>query len=144
MAIYQRFTVLDFSVVKDYGPYLRGLFRWAMSHLQQGSKVIGKKRLYKRVSMLPKMLLLDNIKTAFRKCTKQQLGAGNKATKRKAQPRNNSLPPGQKAKISPQQRKAGKRVFRKVNNGFCGSGVLRMNKIRTRSIFYSRHSNLHL
>ena len=69
------------------------------------------------------------MKTAFRKCTKQQLGAGKKAAKRKAQPRNNSLPPGQKAKTFAQQRKAGKRVFRKVNNGFCALGVLRMNKI---------------
>ena len=40
------------------GSIFKGLFRWAMSQLQQGGKVIGKK-LYKRVSMLPKMFLTE-------------------------------------------------------------------------------------
>ena len=40
------------------GSIFKGLFRRAMPHLQQGAKVI-RKKLYKRVSMSPKMFLME-------------------------------------------------------------------------------------
>lgn len=103
------------------GSIFRGLFRRAMPHLQQGTKVIGEKALQTSVQVAQDFVDEHNIKTAVRKRTKQALGlpsqnssqeqsgACKKATKRKAQPRYNSSPPDKKAKTSPQKRKAGKR-----------------------------------
>ena len=61
------------------------------------------------------MLAGENLKTATKKRAKQALGlpsqnspqsgAGKKGTKRKAQPRKNSSPPGKKQKTSLQQEK---------------------------------------
>ncbi|CAH3033852.1 unnamed protein product, partial [Porites lobata] len=79
------------------GSIFRGLFRWAMPHLQQGAKVIGKKALQTGVNVVQDVLDGDNIKTAVHKRTKQALGlpsqnslqtqsgAGKKAIKRKGQ-----------------------------------------------------------
>ncbi|CAH3171407.1 unnamed protein product, partial [Porites lobata] len=73
------------------------LFRWAMPHLQQGAKVIGKKALQTDVNVVQDVLDGDNIKTAVHKRTKQALGlpsqnslqtqsgADKKAIKRKGQ-----------------------------------------------------------
>ena len=55
------------------GSIFRGLFRWAMPHLQQGAKVIGKKALQTGVNVVQDVLDGDNIKTAVHKSTKQAL-----------------------------------------------------------------------
>ena len=99
------------------GSIFKGLFRWAMPHLQQGAKVIGKKALQTGVNVAQDVLDGDNIKKAISKQAKQALGlpaqnslqgqsgAGKKAIKRKAQGSKISLPPGKKAKTSPQAKK---------------------------------------
>ena len=99
------------------GSIFRGLFRWAMPHLQQGAKVIGKKALQTGVNVVQDVLDGDSIKTAVHKRTKQALGlpsqnslqtqsgAGKKAIKRKGQGTKISSPQGKKAKTSPQQKK---------------------------------------
>ncbi|CAH3017893.1 unnamed protein product, partial [Porites evermanni] len=105
------------------GSIFRGLFRWAMRHLQQGAKVIGKKALHTGVNVVQDVLDGDNIKTAVHKRTKQALGlpsqnslqgqsgASKKAIKRKAQGTKISSPPGKKAKTSPQQKEAQREIF---------------------------------
>ena len=99
------------------GSIFRGLFRWAMPHLQQGAKVIGQKALQTGVNVVQDVLDEDNIKTAVHKRTRQALGlpfqnslqgqseTGEKAIKRKAQGSKISSPLGKKAKTSPQQKK---------------------------------------
>ena len=98
------------------GSIFKGLFRWAMPHLQQGARVLGKKALQTGVDVGQVVLAGENLKTATKKRPKQALGlpsqdspqsgAGKKkGTKRKAQPRKNSSPPGKKRKTSPQQEK---------------------------------------
>ena len=99
------------------GSIFKGLFRWAMPHLPQGAKVIGRKALQMGVNVAQDVLDGDNIKTAVHKRTKQALGlpsqnslqeqsgAGKKSIKRKAQGTKISSPPGKKAKTSPQQKK---------------------------------------
>ena len=105
------------------GSIFKGLFRWAMPHLQQGAKVLGKKALQTGVEMAQDVLDGDDVKTAFSKRTKQvlgdlttqnssQSGSGRKATKRKAQPSKNSSPLGKRAKASPQRKKP-KTIFDK-------------------------------
>ena len=88
-----------------------------MPHLQQGAKVIGRKALQTGVNVAQDVLDGDNIKKAISKQAKQvlglpaqnslqrQSGAGKKAIKRKAQGSKISLPPGKKAKTSPQAKK---------------------------------------
>ena len=46
------------------GSIFRGLFHWAMPHLQQGAKVIGKKALQTGFNVAQDVLDGDNIKTA--------------------------------------------------------------------------------
>ena len=106
------------------GSIFRGLFRWAMPHLQQGAKVIGKKALQTGVNLVQDVLDGDNIKTVVHKRTKQALGlpsqnslqgqsgAGKKSIRRKAQGSTISSSPGKKAKTSPQQKKS-KTIFDK-------------------------------
>ena len=107
------------------GSIFKGLFRWAMPHLQRGAKVIGRKALQTGVNVAQDVLCGDNIKTAISKQAKQaignmtsqksqqaQSGAGQKGTKRKAQGSKISSPPGKKAKTSPQQNKS-KTIFDK-------------------------------
>ena len=101
------------------GSIFRGLFRWAVPHLKQGAKMLGKKALQTGVNVAQDVLAGENLKTAVAKQDKKALGipsqnspqsgAGKKGTKRKAQPRNNSSPPGKKRKTSPQQKKLEKR-----------------------------------
>ncbi|CAH3126509.1 unnamed protein product [Porites lobata] len=79
------------------GSIFKGLFRWAMPHLQQGAKVIGRKALQTGFNVAQDVLDGDNIKTAVHKRTKQALGlpsqnalqgqsgAGKKSIKRKTQ-----------------------------------------------------------
>ena len=93
----------------------RSLFRWAVPHLQQGAKMLGRKALQTGVSVKQDALAGENLKTATKKRAKQALGlpskkfpqsgAGKKGTKRQAQPRKNSSPQGKKRKTSPQQEK---------------------------------------
>ena len=97
------------------GSIFRGLFHWAVPHLQEGAKMLGKKALQTGVDVAQDVLAGENLKTATKKRAKQALslpsqdsphsGAGKKGTKRKAQPRKNILPPGRKRKTSPQQEK---------------------------------------
>ena len=97
------------------GSIFKGLFRWAMPHLQQGAKMLGKKALQTGVQVAQDVLGGENVKTATNKRAKQALGLpsqnssqsgeGRKAIKRKAQPRKNSSPPGKRVKASPQQKK---------------------------------------
>ena len=107
------------------GSIFKGLFRWAMPHLQQGAKVIGRKALQTGVNVAQDVLGGDNIKTAISKQAKQaignmtsqksqhaQSGAGKKRIKRKAQGSTISSPPGKKAKTFPQQKKS-KTIFDK-------------------------------
>ena len=75
VGVYQPSTVLQrFQRGYGLGSIFRGLFRWAMPHLQQGAKVIGKKALQTGVNVVQDVLDGDNIKTAVHKRTKQALG----------------------------------------------------------------------
>ena len=79
------------------GSIFKGLFRWAMPHLQQGAKMLGKKALQTGVQVAQDVLGGENVKTATKKRAKQALGlpsqnssqsgAGKKAIKRKAEPK---------------------------------------------------------
>ena len=95
------------------GSIFKDLFRWAMPHLQQGAKMIGKKALQTGVNVAQDILDGDNLKTAIRKQAKQAIAnmtsqksrqaqsvVGQKGTKRKAQGSKISSPPGKKAKAS--------------------------------------------
>ena len=97
------------------GSIFKGIFRWAMPHLQQGAKMLGKRTLQTGVDVAQDVLGGEYVKTATKKRAKQALGlpsqnpsqsgGGRKAIKRRAQPRKNSSPPGKTAKASPQQKK---------------------------------------
>ena len=100
------------------GSIFRGLFRWAVPHLKQGAKILGKKALQTGVAVGQDILEGKNLNQSIQKRGKQaigelasqnssqaQSGDGRKATKRKAQPSNISSPPGKKRKTSPQQKK---------------------------------------
>ena len=76
------------------GSIFKGLFRWAMPHLQQGAKVLGTKALQTGVQVAQDVLDGDDVKTAVSKRAKQALGdmtsqnssqsgSGRKGTKRK-------------------------------------------------------------
>ena len=92
------------------GSIFRGLFRWAVPHLQEGAKMLGKKALQTGVDVAQDVLAGENLKTATKKRAKQALGlpsqdspqsgAGKKGTKRKAQPRKNSSPRQETENIS--------------------------------------------
>ena len=56
------------------GSIFKGLFRWAMPHLQQGAKVLGKKALQTGVDVAQDVLAGENLKTATKKRAKQALG----------------------------------------------------------------------
>ena len=56
------------------GSIFRGLFRWAVPHLQQGAKMLGKKALQTGVSVAQDVLAGENLKTATKKRVKQALG----------------------------------------------------------------------
>ena len=56
------------------GSIFKGLFRWAMPHLQQGAKVLGTKALQTGVQVAQDVLDGDDVKTAVSKRTKQALG----------------------------------------------------------------------
>ena len=83
--------------------------------------MLGKKALQTGVSVAQDVLAGENRKTATTKRVKQamglpsqnspQSGDGKKGTKRKAQPRKNSSPPGKKRKTSPQHKKPKKQIF---------------------------------
>ena len=96
------------------GSIFRGLFHWAMPHLHQGAKVIGKKALQTGFNVAQDVLDGDNIKTAVQKRTKQALGLPSQnllqgqsgaGKKSKAQGTKISSSPGKKAKTSPLQKK---------------------------------------
>ena len=103
------------------GSIFKGLFRWAMPHLQQGAKMLGKKALQTGVDVAQDVLAGENVKTATKKRAKQALGlpsqnssqsgGGRKAIKRKAQPRKNSSPPSKRVKTSPQQKRKPEEKF---------------------------------
>ena len=85
------------------GSVFKGLFRWAMPHLQQGAKVLGKKASQTGAQVAQDVLEGNNVNTALAKRSKEAIGglvsqAGRcrKATKRKVQFR--GLPPFKKRK----------------------------------------------
>ena len=85
------------------GSIFKGLFRWAMPHLQQGAKVLGKKALQTGVQVAQDVLEGNNVNTALAKRSREasgglvpQAGGGQKSTKRKVQFR--GLPPFKKRK----------------------------------------------
>ena len=70
----------------------KGLFRWAMPHLQQGAKVLGKKALQTGAQVAQDVLQGNNVNTALAKRSKEAIGglvpqarSGRKSTKRKVQ-----------------------------------------------------------
>ena len=72
------------------GSIFKGLFRWAMPHLQQGAKVLGKKALQTGVQVAQDVLEGNNVNTALAKRSKEaisglvpQAGSGRKSTKQK-------------------------------------------------------------
>ena len=72
------------------GSIFKGLFRWAMPHLQQGAKVLGKKALQTGVQVAQDVLEGNNVNTALAKRSREaigglvpQAGSGRKSTKRK-------------------------------------------------------------
>ena len=85
------------------GSIIKGLFRWAMPHLQQGAKVLGKEALQTGVQVAQDVLEGNNVDTALAKRSKEaisglvpQAGSGRKSTKRKVRFR--GLPPLKKRK----------------------------------------------
>ena len=85
------------------GSIFKGLFRWAMPHLQQGAKVLGKKALQTGAQVAQDVLAGDHVNTALAKRSREaigdlvsQAGSGQSSTKRKVQFR--GLPPGKKRK----------------------------------------------
>ena len=83
--------------------HFKGLFPWAMPHLQQGAKVLGKKALQTGVQVAQYVLEGNNVNTALAKCSIEafgglvpQAGSGRKSTKRKVRFR--ALPPLKKKK----------------------------------------------
>ena len=103
------------------GSIFKGLFRWAMPHLQQGAKMIGKRALQTGVQVAQDVLAGENVKAATKKRAKQALGlpsqnssqsgGGRKAIKRKTPGTKNSSPPGKRVKASPQQKKKPEEKF---------------------------------
>ena len=73
------------------GSIFRGLFCWAVPHLQQGAKMLGKKALQTGVIVVQDVLAGENLKTATKKRVKQALGLPSQnspqsgADKKKAQ-----------------------------------------------------------
>ena len=75
------------------GSIFRGLFRWAVPHLKQGAKMLGKKALQTGVNVAQDVLAGENLKTAVKRQGKKALGltsqnspqpgAGKKGTKGK-------------------------------------------------------------
>ena len=56
------------------GSIFKGLFRWAMPHLQQGAKVLGKKALQTGVQVAQDVLEGNNVNTALAKRSKEAIG----------------------------------------------------------------------
>ena len=86
------------------GSIFKGLFRWAMPHLQQGAKVLGKKALQTGVQVAQYVLEGNDVNTALARRSREaigglvpQAGSGGKSTKRKVRFRD--LPPLKKRKI---------------------------------------------
>ena len=103
------------------GSILKGLFRWAMPHLQQGAKMLGKKALQTGVDVAQDVLAGENVKTATKKRAKQALGLpsqnssqsgeGQKSYNKKNARNKISSRPGKRAKASPQKRRNPKTNF---------------------------------
>ena len=68
------FHVARFQRGYGLGSIFKGLFRWALPHLQQGAKVLGKKALQTGVQVAQDVLAGENVKTATKKRAKQALG----------------------------------------------------------------------
>ena len=85
------------------GSIFKGLLHWAMPHLQQGAKRLGKRALQTGAQVAQDVLERNNVNTALAKRSKEaigglvpQAGSGRKAKKRKVQFR--GLPPFKKRK----------------------------------------------
>ena len=55
------------------GSIFKGLFRWAMPHLQQGAKVLGKKALQTGVQVAQDVLEGNNVKQRWQSVVKKLL-----------------------------------------------------------------------
>ena len=64
------------------GSIFKGVFRWAIPHLQQGAKLLGKKALQTGVQVAKDVLEGDDVDTALAKRSREVIG----------------LPPGKKRK----------------------------------------------
>ena len=104
------------------GSIFKGPFRWAMSHLLQGAKMLGKRALQTGVQVCQDMLARENVKTATKKRAKQALGlpfqnfsqsgGGRKAIKRKAEPRKKQFASRQESEsISAAKEKTRRKIF---------------------------------
>ena len=56
------------------GSIFKGLFRWAMPHLQQGAKVLGKKALQTGAHVAQDVLAGDHVNTALAKRSREAIG----------------------------------------------------------------------
>ena len=90
------------------GNIFRGLFCWAVPHLQQGAKVLSKKALQTGANVAQDVIAGENLNTAVSKRAKQaigdllpQEGAGRKAIKRKTQFHNSAR--NKKRKTTPRR-----------------------------------------
>ena len=88
---------------QGYGLGCKGLFCWAMPHLKEGAKVLGKNALQTEVQVAQDVLEGNNVNTALAKRNKEaigglvpQAGNGRKSTKKKV--RSRDLPPFKKHK----------------------------------------------
>ena len=103
---------------QGYG--LGGMFRWAMPHLRQRARVLGKKALKTGVNVAQDVIEGKDVKRAVRKRAKQALsditsqnspqeqsGGGQKVIKRKAHLKNISSPPSRKGKTTPPKQQQG-------------------------------------
>ena len=75
---------------QGYGLGCKGLFCWAMPHLKEGAKVLGKNALQTEVQVAQDVLAGNNVNTALAKRNKEaigglvpQAGNGRKSTKKK-------------------------------------------------------------
>ena len=94
------------------GFIFKGLYRWAIPHVQSGMKALGRKALKESVGVAQDVLngerLGDSVvkrgKKAIGSLTSQnatQAGNGKKTTKRKAKPKSASRAPAKRRKTSP-------------------------------------------
>lgn len=102
------------------GAIFKGLFRWAVPHLKQGAKVLGKKALQAGMNVAQDVAEGENVGKAVRKRTiqavgellpqkpsEEQAGAVRKGTNRPVRTNSVSSPSTKKRKTAPQKKQQG-------------------------------------